>query len=101
MAANGATTAQVSASASSVQLVAANALRAGEKGVPSLVVANDSSAVLYILLGLGTASAGNYTYALAGNGGGVAGTLTLSGYRGAAQGCWASATGQAQVTELL
>ncbi len=84
----------VAGSATPVTILAANASRKGA------MVYNDSSAVLYLLLGAGTASATVHTVQLMGGqyyevplcSGGVP-TVILTGL-------WASATGSARVTEL-
>lgn len=74
-------------------LLAANANRLGGS------IVNDSTAILYILLGAGAASATNYTYVLDGKTT-VGGTFEIpEGWTGAIQGIWATATGNARVTE--
>lgn len=86
-----ATLANVSGSASSVTLLAANTARKG------CVIMNDSTAILYVKFGA-TASATSFTYKLSGGE-----TLELLGpvvYTGIITGIWASATGAARVTEL-
>lgn len=88
-----ATVTTVTSSATSGQLKAANTARVG------LTIANDSTSILYVLLGTGTASATNYTFALAAKGT-VAADRTITGYTGAVQGVWASANGSALVTEV-
>lgn len=87
-----ATTAVTSAAATTL-LKAANTNRKG------ITIANDSTAILYVLLGTGTASATNYTFALAAKAT-VASDRTITGYTGAIQGFWAAANGFAYVTEL-
>lgn len=87
------TTTSVTSVATSTTLKAANAARTG------ITIANDSTAILYVLLGSGTASATNYTFALAAKVT-VAADRTVSGYTGAIQGVWASANGFAMVTEV-
>lgn len=81
----------VGGSASSVSILASNASRKGA------AVYNDSTAVLYLKLGA-TASTTSYTVQL------VAGAYyelpTTSVYTGAIDGIWASATGNARITEL-
>ncbi len=84
---------QVASSATSVALKAANANRKG------ITIANDSTAILYVLLGTGTASSTNYTFAIAAKAT-VASDRTITGYTGAIQGIWAAANGFAYVTEL-
>lgn len=81
---------QVSSSASSVTLKAANANRRG------LSIMNDSTAVLYVKFGA-TASTSSYTVKL------LAGDyfeLPIPYYRGVVDGIWASANGSALITEL-
>ncbi len=80
----------VAGSATSVNLLAANTARRGA------VVVNDSTAVLYVKLGE-TASATSYTYRLP-----AYATLELPDpvYTGRIDGIWASATGNARVTEV-
>ena len=63
-------------------------------------VANNSSAVLYVLLGNGTASSSNFSVALVGNANGISYYELPFNYIGPVQGAWATATGQALVTEL-
>lgn len=91
------TLANVAGSASSVTLIALNTNRLGA------VVVNDSTAILYIKFG-STASATSYTYMLAGSVGGVASVWEMPSwsarYTGIITGIWASATGNARVTEL-
>lgn len=89
---------QVTAVTASTPLLAANGLRNGD-GL-SVVIANDSTAIMYILLGAADATSSNYSYALAGNGGGVSKDVSISGYRGPIQAVWASVNGKAQVTEI-
>jgi hypothetical protein len=85
-----ATLANVSSSASSTTLAAANTARRG------LVIVNDSTAVLYVKFGA-TASATSFTYQL-----GPGDTLEMEQpvYTGVVDGIWASANGAARVTEL-
>ena len=81
---------QVSSSASSVTLKASNANRLG------LTIQNDSTAVLYVKFGA-TASASSYTVKM------VAGAYYEAPapvYTGIVDGIWASATGNAYITEL-
>jgi hypothetical protein len=91
-ASTGATT-SVASSATAVTIKAANALRIG------LTIANDSTSILYILLGAGTVSATNYTYALPAKGT-TAADRTITGFTGVVTGIWATANGSALVTEL-
>lgn len=84
-----ATCTNVSASASSVQLLAANSSRLG------VTVYNDSMAVLYLKLGT-TASATSFTVRLA-----RYDYYEVPGrYTGCIDGIWTVATGAARVTEL-
>lgn len=87
------TTTSVTSVATSTLLKAANAARTG------ITIANDSTSILYVLLGTGTASATNYTFAIAAKGT-IASDRTVTGYTGAIQGIWAAANGFAMVTEV-
>lgn len=86
----------VAGSAVSVQLLAANPNRKG------VVIVNDSTAVLYVALGA-TASTSRYSYYMKGTVNGEPSHLevTLRGYTGRIDGIWASATGNARITELI
>ena len=89
-----ATVTSVAASASSVQLRAANTARLG------IVIANTGTlGTIYLLFGSGTASATNFTYSIP-----PLGSFTMSSpiYTGAIQGIWSTTTGAgpAVVTEL-
>lgn len=88
--ANTATLSNVAASATSVQLLAANASRKGA------VIFNDSSAVLYVKFGT-TASTTSFTYYVPAS---AHLELPSTTYTGGMDGIWASATGNARVTEL-
>lgn len=90
---SGATATNIPSAASDALLKAANASRVG------LVISNDSTAILYVLLGTGVASATNYTYALPAKGT-VAVSQVISGYTGMVRGIWGSANGFAMVTEI-
>lgn len=88
-----ATLSNVASSATSVTLLSANTSRKGA------IVFNDSNAVLYIKLGT-TASATSYTVQVASMG---YYELPQAGpycYTGRIDGIWASANGNARVTEL-
>lgn len=85
-----ATLANVSASATSVTLRAANTSRLG------LIIFNDSTEILYVKFG-STASATSFTYKL--NAGDTL-ELQTTPYTGIVTGIWVSATGTARVTEL-
>lgn len=85
-----ATQTSVAGATSSTSLLAANAARLGA------TVYNDSTAILYLLLGSGTASTSAYSVQL----GAGAYYEVPFGYTGAIKGLWASATGNARVTEL-
>ena len=61
-------------------------------------VFNDSTAVLYLKLG-GTASTSSYTVQIAA--GGFYELPATWGYAGVVDGIWASATGNARVTEVI
>ena len=79
----------VGSSTSSVTLAAANADR------NSIVIVNDSTAVLYIKYG-STAAASSYTYKL-----GAGDTFEMATvYTGIITGIWASVNGNARVTEI-
>lgn len=84
----------VASSASSVSLLAANNARKGA------TITNDSTAILYLKLGA-TASTTSYTVTL---NGAVAAPFVYYevpyGYVGAIDGIWASANGNARITEL-
>lgn len=80
----------VPSSATSVSILAANSRAVGR------AVFNDSTAVLYLRFGSGSASTGTYTAQVAA---GVAYPFPLPLYRGAVTGIWASANGNARVTE--
>ena len=85
------TTARVNDTATSTMLRPSNPSRI------SLTIINESSAVLYVLKGTGTASASNYTYKL------IQGdTLTIDDYTGQVNGVWATDPndGAAQMTEV-
>jgi trimeric autotransporter adhesin len=86
-----ATLTNVASSASSVQIVASNA---GRKG---FYVFNDSTQVLYLKFGT-TASTSSYTVQVPGGGYYEMPNPTL--YTGELDGIWASANGNARVTEL-
>lgn len=89
-AAAAATLSNVSSSATSVTLVAANTARRGA------VIYNDSTAALYVKFGA-TASATSFTYYVAP---GQHLELPTVTYTGVIDGIWASANGSARVTEL-
>lgn len=78
----------VAGSASSVTVLAANTDRV------RCVVVNDSSAILYLKEGT-TASTSSFTYKLS-----AGDTVIIDDYTGKLDGIWASATGNARVTEL-
>lgn len=86
------TESNVSGSASSVTILAANA---GRKGA---VIVNDSTATLYLLLSDDTASTTKYTFKLLQD---DSVTLEPGDYTGKIVGIWASATGAARVTEFV
>lgn len=88
------TTTPVAGAAATTLLKAANTSRKG------LIIANDSTSILYVLLGTGTASATNYTFAIAAKAT-VAADRTITGYTGAVQGIWSAANGFAYVSELV
>ena len=85
----------VAAAVADTAILAANADR-----LPGSRVTNDSTAILYLVLGSGAASATNFTVAIDGKTT-VPGSFELpTGYTGAVRGYWASATGNARITEL-
>ena len=86
---NAGTKANVAGSASSVTILAANALRTGAS------VYNDSTAILYLDVTGGTASATSFTIKLQAD----EYYEVPFGYHGLITGIWASATGSARVTE--
>lgn len=89
-----ATLSNVASSATSVTLLAANAARIGA------TFTNDSSALLYIKFGT-TASTTSYTVVLAGAASAPFSYYEVpAGYTGRIDGIWASATGNARVTEI-
>lgn len=84
----------VAASATSVTVLAANTSRLGA------TIVNDSSALLYLKFGA-TASTTSYTVVLAGTAAAPFAYYEVPfGYTGIIDGIWASATGNARVTEL-
>lgn len=89
-----ATQSNVASSGTSVTLAAANANR------KTILIANDSTAVLYISLAGGAASTTNYSLALGPVASSIAPVATINNYTGAITGIWASANGFARVTEL-
>ncbi len=86
---NTGTQSNVAASASSTTILAANTARYGAS------IWNDSSVVLYLLLGTGTASATTCSVKVAPDGY----FEVPYGYTGIISGIWASATGSARVTQ--
>lgn len=85
-----ATVTSVAGSASSVALVAAKASR------KRMYIQNTSTAILYVLLGGGTATATTaHSIQLASNA-----YVCIEGFTGAVSGIWAAANGQANITEL-
>lgn len=82
----------VASSASDATILAANVARKGA------IIYNDSTAILYILLAVGTSSTSNYSMQIPANGGSF--TLNPGEYTGVIKGLWASANGNARVTEF-
>lgn len=78
----------VASSATNVTLLASN------KNRIEFVIYNDSTAVLYVKYGV-TASTSSYTVQVPANG-----TLVEVNYTGEVDGIWASANGNARITEL-
>jgi hypothetical protein len=91
------TLANVASSATSVTILAANSSR------KTVIIANDSTAILYLKFNAGAASTSSYTVALAPLSSGIPATITLNGedYSGEIRGIWASANGFARVTEIV
>jgi hypothetical protein len=79
----------VSGSATSVTIKASNTSR------KELIVFNDSTAILYLLYGSGSASTTNYTLKVFPDTHAI-----IDSYNGQVNGIWASATGDARVTEV-
>lgn len=85
-----ATQTSVASATSSTTLIAANGARKG------LIIANTSTAVLYILFGGGTATATTaHSVQMAANT-----SYSIEGFTGAVTGIWASVNGQANITEF-
>jgi len=85
-----ATVTSVASSASSVTLIAANPNR------NRLIITNQSTAILYVLLGGGTATATTaHSWQMPANT-----NWDVGSFRGLVTGIWASANGSAQMTEL-
>lgn len=88
------TQSSVAGSATSVSLLASNANRRGA------TIVNESSAVLYLKLGA-TASTTSYSVAMAGSASAPYAYYEVPfAYSGAIDGIWASATGNARITEI-
>jgi hypothetical protein len=89
------TVSSVASSASSVTLLAANPNRNG------LVISNNSTAILYVLLGGGTATATTAnSFQLATLEHIAVPDFHGSTFKGAITGIWAAANGSAQITEM-
>lgn len=88
------TTSQVASSATAVTILASNANRRGA------TIVNDSSAVLYLVLSSTTPTSSVYTVALDAKGTVGAYYEVPAGYTGIIKGIWASANGNAVVTEF-
>ena len=85
-----ATLTSVASSASSVSLIAANPNR------ERLLITNASTAILYVRLDGGTATATTgHSWQIA-----SLGSVDFGKFRGAVSGIWAAANGSAQITEL-
>lgn len=84
-----ATVTNVSGSASSTTIKVSNTSR------KELIVFNDSTAILYLLYGSGSASTTNYTLKVFPDTHAI-----IDSYNGQVNGIWASATGDARVTEV-
>lgn len=86
----------VAALATSAVILAANVRRKGA------TIVNDSTALMYIRLEAAAASASNYTVVLAGAAAAPFSYYELPyGYTGEVRALWASATGNARITELV
>lgn len=89
------TVTQVASSATAITLLAANNLRRGA------TIGNDSTAVLYVILGNQTPATNLYTVQLPANGTGTVAYYEVPfGFVGKISGIWGSANGNAYVTEL-
>lgn len=77
----------------------ATTLRSANAGRLGLTIANDSTAILYVLFGNGTPSATNYTLMIPAKGT-TPTDRNISGFTGLVQGAWATANGFAMVTEV-
>lgn len=88
------TKASVTSAAASTTLAASNANR------KTLIITNESTAVLYIDLSGGTASATSYSVVLGPTASSVSPSFTITNFTGPVTGIWASANGFARVTEL-
>ncbi len=88
------TKASVTSAATSTALVAANTNR------KTLIITNESTAVLYIDLTGGTASATSYSVSLGPTASSVSPSFTITNFTGPVTGIWASANGFARITEL-
>ncbi|MGV0984980.1 MAG: hypothetical protein ACOYB2_10525 [Limnohabitans sp.] len=86
------TQSSVASSASDTTILASNSNRLGA------AIYNDSTQVLYLLLASGTASATAFTVKVA-SGGYYELPPNMAGYTGVIKGLWASANGNARVTE--
>lgn len=84
----------------SLQLLPANARRREMGGSPNVIIVNNSTAIMYVLLGAGAAGPGNFTYELPAITNGVPATKELD-FNGPIQGAWAAANGSAEVTEIV
>jgi hypothetical protein len=89
------TQSNVAASATAVTILAANAARKGA------TIFNDSTSVLFLLVGSGTASATVYTVQLGLNDFYELPDWGVGVYSGVIGGIWTSATGSARVTEYV
>lgn len=85
----------VASSATSVTLLAANNNR------KTVIIVNDSTSDLYVTLNASAASTTNFSFILAGKGGGTPSSASFTGedYSGQVTGIWASANGNARITE--
>lgn len=93
--ADSATLTNVASSATNVTLLASNANRRG------VIIQNESTSVLYVKFGA-TATTSSYTVAIPATASGIGGYWEMPSpiYTGIIDGIWASANGNARVTEL-
>lgn len=91
---NAGTASSVTSAAADTVILAANGNRKGA------TIYNESTAILYVLLAVGTASATNYSVQVTPNTSTTGYYEVPFGYTGIIKGIWASANGFARVTEI-